>query len=234
MGPISERWSALSFGPRRREARRCGRERRSSTRVRRSSRSASWRSTTPARARSTSRFVAAGLCHSDLHMMDGDLTPRLPDRRRARGRRDRRAGRARGDEGRGRATTWSAASSPAAASAATAPPAARTSATWGHHSRGQHARRTFRFHDEGRDYGAFCMLGAFSEYATVSEHSVVKVDDWLPLDTAVLVGCGVPDRLGHRRERRRRAPRRHRRSSTGSAGSGSTPCRARRTPAPST
>ena len=37
-----------------------------------------------------------------------------------------------------------------------------------------------------------CLLGTFSERATISEHSVVKVDDWLPLETAVLVGCGVP------------------------------------------
>ena len=28
------------------------------------------------------------------------------------------------------------------------------------------------------------------------QHSVVKVDDWLPLETAVLVGCGVPTGWG--------------------------------------
>ena len=41
-----------------------------------------------------------------------------------------------------------------------------------------------------------CMLGTFSERATISEHSVVKIDDWLPLTTAVLVGCGVPTGWG--------------------------------------
>ena len=41
-----------------------------------------------------------------------------------------------------------------------------------------------------------CMLGTFSERATISQHSVVKVDDWLPLETAVLVGCGVPSGWG--------------------------------------
>ncbi|HEU4360437.1 MAG TPA: NDMA-dependent alcohol dehydrogenase [Mycobacterium sp.] len=51
---------------------------------------------------------------------------------------------------------------------------------------------TFRFHSGGTDYGGMCMLGTFAERATVSQHSVVKVDDWLPLETAVLVGCGVP------------------------------------------
>ncbi|HEX7321684.1 MAG TPA: NDMA-dependent alcohol dehydrogenase [Mycobacterium sp.] len=51
---------------------------------------------------------------------------------------------------------------------------------------------TFRFHAGGEDFGGLCMLGTFAERATVSQHSVVKVDDWLPLESAVLVGCGVP------------------------------------------
>jgi alcohol dehydrogenase (nicotinoprotein) len=40
-------------------------------------------------------------------------------------------------------------------------------------------------------YGAFCLLGTFSQYGVVHEASCVKVDDDLPLDKAVLVGCGV-------------------------------------------
>ncbi|REW14915.1 alcohol dehydrogenase, partial [Mycobacterium tuberculosis] len=55
---------------------------------------------------------------------------------------------------------------------------------------------SFRFHSQGTDFGAMCMLGTFAERATVSQHSVVKVDDWLPLETAVLVGCGVPSGWG--------------------------------------
>ncbi|GLY71416.1 NDMA-dependent alcohol dehydrogenase [Amycolatopsis taiwanensis] len=55
---------------------------------------------------------------------------------------------------------------------------------------------TFRFHRNGEDYGGMCMLGTFSERAVVSQHSVVKVDDSLPLETAVLVGCGVPTGWG--------------------------------------
>ncbi|MGH3633504.1 MAG: NDMA-dependent alcohol dehydrogenase, partial [Mycobacterium sp.] len=51
---------------------------------------------------------------------------------------------------------------------------------------------SFRRHAGGVDYGAICMLGTFAERATVSQHSVIKVDDWLPLETAALVGCGVP------------------------------------------
>ena len=41
-----------------------------------------------------------------------------------------------------------------------------------------------------------CMLGTFSQYGTIHQNSVVKVDDDLPLDKAVLVGCGVPTGWG--------------------------------------
>ncbi|MCX2184583.1 zinc-binding dehydrogenase [Streptomyces sp. SKN60] len=55
---------------------------------------------------------------------------------------------------------------------------------------------TFRLHKDGTDYGAMCMLGSFSQYGVISQHSVVKVDPDLPLETAVLVGCGVPTGWG--------------------------------------
>jgi Zn-dependent alcohol dehydrogenase len=41
-----------------------------------------------------------------------------------------------------------------------------------------------------------CMLGTFSQYGVVHQNSTVKVDDDLPLDKAVLVGCGVPTGFG--------------------------------------
>ena len=46
------------------------------------------------------------------------------------------------------------------------------------------------------DYGAMCMLGTFSQYGTIHQNSAVRVDDDLPLDKAVLVGCGVPTGWG--------------------------------------
>ena len=46
------------------------------------------------------------------------------------------------------------------------------------------------------DYGAMCMLGTFSQYGIIHQNSAVKVDDDLPLDKAVLVGCGVPTGWG--------------------------------------
>lgn len=55
---------------------------------------------------------------------------------------------------------------------------------------------TFRYHENGVDVRGMCMLGTFSEYATLSEHSCVPVDKDLPLDKVVLVGCGVPTGWG--------------------------------------
>jgi alcohol dehydrogenase (nicotinoprotein) len=45
-------------------------------------------------------------------------------------------------------------------------------------------------------YGAMCMLGTFSQYGVIHQNSAVKVDDDMPLDKAVLVGCGVPTGWG--------------------------------------
>ncbi len=45
-------------------------------------------------------------------------------------------------------------------------------------------------------YGAMCMLGTFSQYGVIHQNSAVKVDDDLPLEKAVLVGCGVPTGWG--------------------------------------
>src|SRR6266567_8882027 len=45
-------------------------------------------------------------------------------------------------------------------------------------------------------YGAMCILGTFSQYGVIHQNSAVRVDDDLPLDKAVLVGCGVPTGWG--------------------------------------
>ncbi|MXP21436.1 NDMA-dependent alcohol dehydrogenase [Gordonia sp. HNM0687] len=46
------------------------------------------------------------------------------------------------------------------------------------------------------DYGAMCMLGTFSQYSTVHHTSVIKIDPSIPLETAALMGCGVPTGWG--------------------------------------
>jgi S-(hydroxymethyl)glutathione dehydrogenase/alcohol dehydrogenase len=55
---------------------------------------------------------------------------------------------------------------------------------------------TFRYHGGGEDFGQMCLLGTFSERSVVSEHSAVKIDDDLPMESAALVGCGVPTGWG--------------------------------------
>ncbi|MFD9667566.1 NDMA-dependent alcohol dehydrogenase [Rhodococcus sp. NPDC059968] len=55
---------------------------------------------------------------------------------------------------------------------------------------------TYRFHARGQDIGQMCVLGTFSEYTVVPVASVVKVDQGFPLDKAALVGCGVTTGFG--------------------------------------
>jgi S-(hydroxymethyl)glutathione dehydrogenase/alcohol dehydrogenase len=56
---------------------------------------------------------------------------------------------------------------------------------------------TFRMHNaKGQDVGQMCVISTFSERTVVNEMSVVKVEDHYPLDKAVLVGCDVPTGVG--------------------------------------
>ncbi|OBF98746.1 NDMA-dependent alcohol dehydrogenase [Mycolicibacter sinensis] len=142
------------------------------------------------------RYVAAGLCHSDLHLTDGDLPPRYPI--------------VGGHEGAGIiedvgvGVTKVAPGDHVVCSFIPSCGTCRYCAT-GRQSLcdmgatildGCMPDGTFRFRSGGTEFGAMCMLGTFSERAVISEHSVVKIDDWLPLETAVLVGCGVPTGWG--------------------------------------
>jgi alcohol dehydrogenase (nicotinoprotein) len=142
------------------------------------------------------RYVAAGLCHSDLHLTDGDLPPRFPI--------------VGGHEGAGiieevgPGVTKVKPGDHVVCSFIPNCGVCRYCAT-GHQSlcdmgatilEGSFPDGSFRFHSGGTDYGQMCMLGTFAEYATISQHSVVKVDESLSLETAVLVGCGVPTGWG--------------------------------------
>jgi Zn-dependent alcohol dehydrogenase len=55
---------------------------------------------------------------------------------------------------------------------------------------------TFRFHADDQDFGQMCLVGTFSQRATVPVASCIKIDDDLPLETVALVGCGVPTGFG--------------------------------------
>jgi NDMA-dependent alcohol dehydrogenase len=50
---------------------------------------------------------------------------------------------------------------------------------------------TARHHARGQDLGLMCCLGTFGEYTVAAEASCIKIEKDIPLDKAALVGCGV-------------------------------------------
>jgi S-(hydroxymethyl)glutathione dehydrogenase/alcohol dehydrogenase len=52
------------------------------------------------------------------------------------------------------------------------------------------------FRLDGEPLGGFCLVGAFARHSVLSEHSCVRIDPWLPLDTAALTACSVPTGWG--------------------------------------
>ncbi|KUI44781.1 alcohol dehydrogenase [Mycobacterium sp. GA-1199] len=55
---------------------------------------------------------------------------------------------------------------------------------------------TCRRHVGDEDLMAMMQVGTFSEYVVASERSLVKVNDWIPLEAASLVSCGVTTGFG--------------------------------------
>jgi NDMA-dependent alcohol dehydrogenase len=55
---------------------------------------------------------------------------------------------------------------------------------------------TYRFHARGEDVGQMCLLGTFARHTVVPVKSVVKIDEGIPLELAALVGCGVTTGVG--------------------------------------
>ncbi|MBA3289544.1 MAG: NDMA-dependent alcohol dehydrogenase [Acidimicrobiia bacterium] len=55
----------------------------------------------------------------------------------------------------------------------------------------QIADGTSRHHADGKDLGVMCLLGTFAHHTVVNEASCIKIDDDVPLDRACLLGCGV-------------------------------------------
>jgi S-(hydroxymethyl)glutathione dehydrogenase/alcohol dehydrogenase len=142
------------------------------------------------------RYTHAGLCHSDLHVISGDLPARLPM--------------VLGHEGAGiveevgPGVTRVAPGDHVVCSFIPNCGTCRYCAT-GRQSicdMGATILDGFlpgpRFAMTGArgEYGGMCMLGTFSQYGVIHQNSAVKVDDDLPLDKAVLVGCGVPTGWG--------------------------------------
>ncbi len=142
------------------------------------------------------RYVAAGLCHSDEHLRHGDIVPRFP-----------LVG---GHEGAGiieevgEGVTRLKPGDHVICSFLPVCGHCRWCSTGRSNLCDMGATildgvlpdGTYRFHKDGEDLGGMCMLGTFSERSTISENSCVKIDDDLPLDKVVLIGCGVPTGFG--------------------------------------
>lgn len=142
------------------------------------------------------KFHAAGLCHSDDHIQKGDAPMRMPV--------------VGGHEGAGvidavgAGVTRVAVGDHVVCSFIPACGECRYCATGRQNlcdegknaATGEFPDGTFRFHRDGEDYGGLCVLGTFSQYAVVSEFSVIPIPDDIPFDVASLVGCGVPTGWG--------------------------------------
>ena len=142
------------------------------------------------------RYTHAGLCHSDVHVAHGDLPARMPM--------------VLGHEGAGiieevgRGVTRVKPGDKVVCSFIPNCGTCRWCATgrqsicdWGAAIlEGYLPGPRFPFTGPRGDYGAMCMIGTFSQYSVIHQNSAVKVDDDIPLDKAVLVGCGVPTGWG--------------------------------------
>ncbi len=142
------------------------------------------------------KFAASGLCHSDHHITEGDAPVRFPI--------------VGGHEGAGIVESVGPSvrrvkpGDRVVCSYIPACGACRPCST-GHQNMcvkglnagtGMFLDGTFRFHKDGEDFGGFCSLGTFSQYAVVSEWAVVALPDDIPFEVGSLVGCGVPTGWG--------------------------------------
>ena len=142
------------------------------------------------------RYEYAGLCHSDVHIAHGDLEARLPM--------------VLGHEGAGVIEEVGPGVTRVAAGDHVVCSFIPNCGTCRYCSTGMQSvcdmgatilegylpGERFPITGPKGDYGAMCMLGTFSQYGVIHQNSAVKVDDDLPLDKAVLVGCGVPTGWG--------------------------------------
>jgi S-(hydroxymethyl)glutathione dehydrogenase/alcohol dehydrogenase len=137
------------------------------------------------------KLAASGMCHSDEHVVTGDLPFQLPI--------------IGGHEGGGvveeigAGVSWLAPGDHVVFGFV--PSCGRCpSCSTGHQSLcdlgallgiGRQVDGTSRHHAQGQDLNIMCILGTFAHHTVVNEASCIKVDEDVPLDRACLLGCGV-------------------------------------------
>jgi NDMA-dependent alcohol dehydrogenase len=137
------------------------------------------------------KIAASGMCHSDEHLVTGDLPFALPI--------------IGGHEGAGvvqevgEGVSWLSPGDHVVFGFI--PSCGRcVSCSTGHQNLcdlgallglGRQVDGTSRHHSKGQDLGLMCMLGTFAHHTVVNEASCIKIDNDVPLDRACLLGCGV-------------------------------------------
>ena len=149
------------------------------------------------------KLVGSGLCHSDEHIVTGDL---MPSEEMQRAQNIRRLPLVGGHEGAGEivevgpgVTEYAVGDRVVLAFIPSCGKCVKCST--GHHNLcdlganlvgGQQVSDgTSRHHARGQDLALMCCIGTFGEYTVASTQSVIKLDGDIPLDKAALVGCGV-------------------------------------------
>ena len=136
-------------------------------------------------------LVGSGLCHSDEHLLTGDLPRRCRSSAVTRARVwSRRWARCRlaGARRPGRLRVHPGLRSVPVLRHRTREPLRSRDVP---PRRSQITDHTARHHAEDTDLGLMCLLGTFAERTVVNEASCIKVDPDVPLDKACLLGCGV-------------------------------------------
>jgi S-(hydroxymethyl)glutathione dehydrogenase/alcohol dehydrogenase len=137
-------------------------------------------------------LAASGMCHSDEHLVTGDLPFQLPI--------------IGGHEGAGvvkqvgKNVSWLKPGDhvvfgfiPACGRCPSCATGHQNLCDLGAYLAGgrQIADGTARHHAQGQDLGLMCLVGSFAKHTVVHEATCIKIDDGIPLDKACLVGCGV-------------------------------------------
>lgn len=142
------------------------------------------------------RYTHAGLCHSDLHIVNGDLKARLPMVMGHEGAgviEEVGPGVTRVQPGDHVVCSYI----PACGTCHWCATGRQAICDWGATIlQGCLPGGRFPMTIGRKQFGGMCMLGTFSQYGTLHQNSVVRIDQDLPLDKASLVGCGVPTGWG--------------------------------------
>lgn len=142
------------------------------------------------------QYLYSGMCHSDAHLMTGDLPFRAPLVMGHEGAGiivEVGPGVTRVAEGDHVVCSFI----PSCGSCAWCATGQQAICDWGATIlEGSLPGGAFPMTGSQGDYGAMCMLGTFSQYGVIHQNSAIRIESHLPLDEAALVGCGVPTGWG--------------------------------------